>query len=111
VNGQLDEVALDPTVLSAAQVAAHYAQQTSSGGPAIVTLPLAAIDPDGNGLTYAASGLPSGLTVNAATGLISGTLSGADAGTCEVTVTASDGSASTSQTFTWTIMRVNVGTP
>ena len=53
-----------------------------------------ASDPDGDALTYSATGLPSGLTLNTATGLISGTLSPASAGTHQVAVTASDSSLS-----------------
>jgi hypothetical protein len=44
------------------------------------------------------------LTVNPATGFISGTLGTGTAGSYEVTVTASDGSLSNSQTFTWTVI-------
>ena len=38
-------------------------------------------------LTYAATGLPGGLTIDTSTGLISGTLSGSGAGAHHVTVT------------------------
>jgi kumamolisin len=53
-------------------------------------------------LTYAASGLPSGLSLGSATGLISG--SPAATGTFAVTVTVSDATgASSSASFTWTV--------
>ncbi len=107
MNGRFDEVALYPAALSAVQVAAHYALRTSVGGATVVALPLTASDPDGDGLTYGATGLPAGLTINTATGLISGTLSPASAGSHQVTATASDGSLSASQTFTWTVTHVN----
>jgi O-glycosyl hydrolase len=56
----------------------------------------------GQTLSYAAAGLPAGLSINPATGLISGTP--ATAGTSTVTVTATDGTgASGSATFTWTV--------
>src|SRR2546421_2034253 len=53
-------------------------------------------------LTYAASGLPTGLSINSSTGLISGTPSAA--GTFAVTVTVTDNTnASGSTAFSWTI--------
>jgi len=53
-------------------------------------------------LTYAASGLPTGLTINSSSGLISGTPSAA--GTFSVSVTVTDNTnASGSTSFTWTI--------
>ena len=56
----------------------------------------------GQALTYSASGLPAGLSINSATGLISGTPTAA--GTYNVTVAARDGTgASGSAAFTWTI--------
>ncbi len=61
----------------------------------------------GRSLTYSASPLPAGITVNAATGLIEGTLTYASAGVHTVTVSVSDGTASAEQTFTWTVTNVN----
>ncbi len=53
-------------------------------------------------LSYAASGLPAGLSINSSTGLISGTPT--TAATYSVTVTVTDGTgASGSASFTWTI--------
>ncbi len=72
---------------------------------ATVSLPLAASDSGSGTLAYAASGLPDGLAVSATTGLISGSiLPGSSAyGPFVTTVTASDGSNSDSQTFTWIV--------
>ncbi len=69
-----------------------------------VSLLLQAQDPDGDPLTWSASGLPPSLTLNASTGLISGTLS--VAGTFNPTVTASDGEASDSASFAFTVNSV-----
>src|SRR6185437_17078852 len=53
-------------------------------------------------LTYSATGLPAGLSINSSTGLISGTFT--TQGTSSVTVIATDGTgASGSATFTWTV--------
>jgi len=72
--------------------------QTASGA---VNLQIHASDLAGQPLTYTATGLPPGLSINAGTGLISGTA--IPLGTYTVTVTASAGSVSGSTTFTWTI--------
>jgi hypothetical protein len=81
-------------------------QSNASG--ATVSLQLSASDPDGNTLTYGATGLPAGLSVNSATGRISGTIT-ASAGASTVTVSASDGSLSDSKTFTWTVTSPTTG--
>ena len=61
-----------------------------------------ATDSGGQALTYSASGLPAGLSINSSTGLISGTPTAA--GTPTVTVTATDSTgASGAATFSWTI--------
>src|SRR5215469_10189802 len=76
--------------------------QTGTVGTA-VSLQIHATDSaTGQTLTYSATGLPAGLSINSATGLISGTPT--TAGTSNVTVTAKDTTnASGSASFTWTI--------
>lgn len=67
-----------------------------------VSLQLDAGDPEGYPLTYTATGLPPGLTLQSSTGFISGTPT--TVGTYNVTVTARDESLSTIRTFTWSIV-------
>ncbi|WP_200886738.1 putative Ig domain-containing protein [Phaeacidiphilus oryzae] len=56
----------------------------------------------GQTLTYSATGLPTGLSINSSSGLISGTPTAS--GTYSVTVTAKDGTGATGSTsFTWTV--------
>jgi subtilase family serine protease len=76
--------------------------QTSTVGTA-ASLQIQATDSaSGQTLTYSATGLPAGLSINSSTGLISGTPT--TAGTSSVTVTAKDTTgASGSASFTWTI--------
>ena len=76
--------------------------QTGTVGTA-ASLQITATDSDpAQTLTYSATGLPAGLSINATTGLISGTPT--TAGTSTVTVTATDTTgASGSTSFTWTI--------
>jgi hypothetical protein len=75
-------------------------QTTTAGQPA--SLQISAVDTATGTLSYGASGLPSGLSIDSATGLISGTPSAA--GTSSVTVTAADSTGpSASTSFTWTV--------
>ena len=71
-----------------------------------VSLGLSAYDPDGDALTFSASGLPAGLNIDPNSGAISGTPGAA--GTDSVTVTASDGTLADSQTFNWYVTNAQV---
>ncbi len=73
-----------------------------------VYLPSLANDSAGNALTFTASGLPAGLSVNSSTGVISGTVASGDhlSSPYFVTITATDTvdpSASASQPFSWNV--------
>jgi hypothetical protein len=93
-------------------VLATPGDQTNGVGDG-VALSMAATDGDGDRLTYSATNLPSGLTINTSTGLISGVVASAAArnNPYAVTVTASDGAASASQSFNWTITHVLIDSP
>ena len=83
--------------------------QTTTVGAAASVQIHASDSAGGQTLTYSASGLPAGLSVNSSTGLISGTPTAT--GTSNVTVTARDGTGATgSASFTWTVNSSGGGT-
>ncbi|MFF1476430.1 putative Ig domain-containing protein [Streptomyces sp. NPDC058301] len=106
-----------PTGLGTPNGAAAFTGGTSQGNTVTVTNPgnqstqintavslqIKATDSDaGQTLTYSATGLPAGLSINSSTGLISGTPTAA--GTSSVTVTARDTTAATGSTsFSWAV--------
>ncbi|HLG57346.1 MAG TPA: putative Ig domain-containing protein [Vicinamibacterales bacterium] len=73
------------------------------------SLQLSGSDPDGQAVTYGATGLPSGLSLMPSTGFISGTPT--SAGSYTVTATVSDGVLNASQAFTWTIVAPDTTVP
>lgn len=77
------------------------AQSTLQG--TAVNLPISASDPNGDVLSYSATGLPTGLAINSSSGVIAGTVT--TAGNYQATVTVSDGSNNTATTFAWTIFQ------
>ena len=86
--------------------------QSNVGGDS-VSLPVQAFDPDNNPLTYTATGLPSGLILDANSGTISGHIdaSAVSVTPYAVTLTASNWQASASQTFNWSVDAVGVSKP
>lgn len=73
------------------------------------TLQLQGVDPDGLPVTYGATGLPTGITLQSSTGFISGTPTAA--GSFTVNATVSDGVLTASQSFTWTIVAADATVP
>ncbi len=82
--------------------------QTSTVGTAVGLQIQASDSASGQTLSYSASGLPAGLSINSSSGLISGTPT--TAGTSSVTVKATDTTgASGSASFTWTLSSASGG--
>lgn len=66
-----------------------------------VNVPIEAIDPEDDPITFSATGLPPGLSINPATGIVTGTYT--TMGTFESTITATDGDVPTDLAVTWTV--------
>jgi len=97
----IDGLFLSPWTPNSAPTLANPGPRSNIVGVS-TTLQLTANDPDGDALTYSASGLPTGLSLNAATGLITGQPS--TAGTFNVTAVVTDGqTAPVSLAFSWRI--------
>jgi ricin-type beta-trefoil lectin protein/putative Ig domain-containing protein len=96
-TGSCRQVTSSPDTVTTSPVAA---QSTKVGGT--VSLPVSSASSGGFTLTYTATGLPPGLSINSATGVISGTATWP--GNYTVTAGASDSTkASATVTFTWRI--------
>jgi hypothetical protein len=80
----------------------HPGPQANDEGDAVV-LAMEASGAIGVPITYAATGLPPALSINAATGVISGVLTFASAGVYDPVVTVTAGGRSVSTTFSWTV--------
>jgi hypothetical protein len=67
------------------------------------SLQVTATDVNNTPLMFSATTLPAGLTINSSTGLISGTIlpGASEASPFQATITATDGTFSASQVFTW----------
>ena len=94
-----------PTTTNSAPVVTNPGNQSTDQGESVV-LQIAAADAEGTPLVYSASGLPGGASIDAATGLITGTLG--QPGNYSATVTVSDGAATDSASFNWTVVADNV---
>ncbi|MDO6823777.1 VCBS domain-containing protein [Marinobacter sp. 1_MG-2023] len=98
INGSNDQ-----PVLGTAQP-----DQTSTDGETITPLDVSVNFSDvdtSDVLTFSASNLPTGLSIDTNTGVISGTIDGSasQSGPFNVTITADDGSATRTDTFLWTV--------
>lgn len=96
----IDAIGNQPPTLVAPPAQAHRV-----GRPGLLTL--AGSDPEGDPLTYSASGLPPGMALNPSTGVISGTFTAA--GTYEVTASVSDGQGGQASTrFPWVVLEAEL---
>ncbi|WP_416981713.1 M4 family metallopeptidase [Streptomyces sp. T028] len=89
------------TVPSTGVTVTNPGSQSATVGTA-VSLQISASSTNSGSLTYAASGLPTGLSISSSTGLISGTPTTAGSYSTTVTVTDSTGATGTAS-FTWTV--------
>jgi hypothetical protein len=96
--------ALAITITNPPPVLTNPGNQSHAEGEAI-GLQMVATDPDRDPLTFSATGLPTELSIDAATGRITGTIArGAAAGSpYSSVVTVTDGTDSVSTTFSWTV--------
>lgn len=89
------------TVNRAPTLVAPNAPPVREGDAAMLTVP--GSDPDGDPITFSATGLPPGMGINATSGVISGVAT--RLGSYEVTVMAQDGRGGSSQvTFSWSVL-------
>lgn len=95
-----DEVSIRVTISNAPPILTNAGDQSHRTGDE-VTIIVDAVDPDGNPMTYSATGLPKGIEIGETTGAITGIASVKE--TTEVTVTVSDGTDSSEFTFTWAV--------
>lgn len=93
------------TVSNPSPVASDIPSQTFTAGDSVnVNVGAYFKDPNGDSLTFSASGLPGSNQIQVtANGIMSGSATTTDAGTYSVTVTANDGSSTAKDTFTLTI--------
>ncbi len=79
------------------------ASQTIVLGTALETITVSFSDPEGDALTFSATGLPSNVSINSSTGTISGTPGAEGTSTVVVTATDTDGESVSSNPFTITV--------
>ncbi len=88
-----------------APVLSPVGDQTASEGTPF-TLQLAATDAEGDGVSYTASGLPQGATLDVRSGLLTWTPAFGQAGAYPLTLSATDGELSTSETINLVVANV-----
>ncbi|WP_447971273.1 putative Ig domain-containing protein [Nitrospira sp. M1] len=99
---QIDDHESAPVVVNSPPVLTNPGLQTNVVGET-VSLTIQATDVDGDVLTYRATGLPAGLTVQSDTGEITGMLAVGAVGSHTVVVSADDGLITEAESFTWSV--------
>ncbi len=88
-----------------APVLMNFLDRSDNSGTVIAGLASLAVDADQDALTYGATDLPTGLTINPATGIISGTINVPTTTIFTPTISVSDGiNADVTQGFTWEVI-------
>ena len=106
---QIDDSEPAPSVVNTPPVITSPGDQAHTEGDS-VNLAMSASDVDGDTLTYSATGLPPGLSINSNTGVITGTAT--NPGTFSASVNVFDGNGGQdSVSFTWTINPAPVNQP
>lgn len=99
----VDVLYVDEPVENRPPVLVGTADRTTNVGQN-VSLAMSATDPDGDQLSWSATGLPPGLSINSSTGLITGAAN--SVGVHGVTVTVTDVHGASDQTsFNWTVVQ------
>jgi hypothetical protein len=93
-------MASDPISTGPALTLSTMCDRTDPPGTAL-SIPAVAADSTGSPVSYSASGLPSGLSINSSTGVISGTTDASANGWNRITVDAKDGAGNTTSTGFW----------
>ena len=107
-DGRADGVDPFPLIANRAPTIESPGAQTSTVGVTIASLPIVAVDLDGDGLVWSAAGLPDGVAIDQL-GAITGTPTAAAAGNHTVTITVSDGLLADSMSFTWVVSNTPAG--
>lgn len=113
-NGRRTAESLNGSSVSAPRLTVRYESAPTNRPPNLwrpsdqthlvgetVRLQLSASDPDGDALSFSASGLPNGVSINSGSGLVGGAPSAA--GNYSVSVSVSDGRASARASFSWRV--------
>ena len=103
-NGGTDSASVSVTVnpVNDPPTLAAVSDQSTDVGDS-PSLSLSASDPENDPLTFSASGLPAGLSIDSSSGQISGTLTDSSASDYAVTATVSDGNLTDSASFGWSV--------